>query len=266
MILPEPICLHLISWNRPKMTELVVKAIHCNTQRGSFKLIVLDNGSNEKTVEMLQDLRDDGLIDELVPLKTNLGLEAARQLLLREFTNSKYFVCVDNDCLPEPISTPPLADWLERLVELMERHEDYSAIALRTQVMIGSGDPFAGHEHEDVLDFPHPGGSFRLMRTGDVMAVGGWRGGTKGRGQEERYICSKLRAEGWKTGFATKIQCLHLFGDRQQTKERWGYDESLRPEDTGHSDIFHPALEQGDQKEEVVKFAGERLAKEYFTW
>lgn len=257
--------LHLVSWNRPKMTELVIKTIHRNTKRDNFRLVVLDNGSEEKTVQMLQDMHDNGLIDEFIPIKTNLGLEAARQLLLTEATRGEYFVCVDNDCLPPPPKDGK--DWLEQLVELAQKHEEYSAIALRTQVMIGSGDPFAGREDEDILDFPHPGGSFRLMRTGDVLAVGGWKRDepVKGRGQEERLVCGGLRAEGWRTGFAIKIQCLHLFGVRDHTKERWGYDESLKPEDTGHSDIYHPALEQGDGLEEVIKYTGGSLGHSYFS-
>lgn len=257
----SPIELHLVSWNRPKMTELVIRTIHRNTKRQNFRLVVLDNASDPETVQMLQNMADNGLIDEFIPIKTNLGLEAARQLLLKEAAKGRYFVCVDNDCLPPPMDNG--YDWLEKLVELMEHNEDYAAIALRTQVMIGTGDPFVGHERQKLLPFPHPGGSYRLMRTGDVLAVGGWDRAAVGRGQEERYICGKLRAEGWKTAFAVQIKCLHLFGTADT--DRWGYDKDLKPEDTGHSDISHPALDQGDDKEEVLKYAGEADVKRYFA-
>lgn len=256
--MPDKVDLHLVSWNRPKMTELVIKTIHRNTKLDNFRLVVLDNASDEKTVEILENMHNNGLIDEFIPLKTNLGLEAARNLLLNEATFGRYFVCVDNDCLPEPIKDG--YDWLEKLVQLMESNENYAAISLRTQVMIGSGDPFDGF-NGDLLDFPHPGGSFRLMRTGDVLAVGGWDRGMKGRGQEERYICGKLREEGWRTGFATNIHCLHLFGDNET--DRWGYDKDWQPEQSGHSDIFHPALEQGDNYDEIAKYAGRELADAY---
>lgn len=257
--------LHLVSWNRSKMTELVIKTIHRNTKRDDFRLVVLDNASDEKTVEMLQNMHDNGLIDEFVPIKTNLGLEAARQLLLAECTQGKYFVSVDNDCLPQK-------GWLPGLIDLMEKYEEYSAISLRTQVMIGTGDPFIGHEKDELLDFPHPGGSFRLMRTGDVLAVGGWQRPmakgpedffAPGRGTEERLICGKLREQGWKTAFAVQLRCLHLFGTKDT--DRWGYDKSWKPEDTGHSDISHPALTQGDDYQTVEYYAGEENAKRYFT-
>lgn len=256
--------LHLVSWNRPDMTELVIKTIHRNTKPENFRLVVLDNGSSGDTPQRLQDLHDAGLIDEYIPIKTNLGLEAARNLLLKNATESKYFICIDNDCLPFPIEDD--VDWVEKLVSLMEYYEGYAAISCRTQVMIGTGNIFeAADEHDDdLVDFPHPGGSLRIMDTKAVMEVGGWDREDPGRGAEERYICGKLREAGYKTAFAAKIPTLHLFGDRNKTKERWGYDESLEPQDTGHSDIWHPALSNGDDPVEVEKFAGKRLTEEYF--
>lgn len=245
--------LHLISWNRPKMTELVIKTIHRNTPRDEFRLIVLDNASEEPVVEMLQNLHENGYIDEFLPIKTNLGLEAARDLLLREATETKRFVCVDNDCLPPK-------GWLKGLNDLMDEHHDYAAISLRTQVMIGTGNIYED-ENKDLTDFPHPGGSFRLMNTAVTSRLGGWDRHAPGRGSEERYICAKLWTEGYKCAFATKIQCLHLFGLKDT--DRWGYHPDMKPEDSGHSDIWHPALEQGDDYEEVKKYAGKKNADDY---
>lgn len=256
--------LHLVSWNRPKMTELVIRTIHRNTNRDSFRLTVLDNASDPETIEMLERMRETDMIDDLITIKTNIGLEAARNLLLRESTNSEYFVCIDNDCLPPP----PFEgyDWLERMIWLMERHEEYAAISMRTQVMIGTGNIFeeADEHDDDLVNFPHPGGSFRIMLTDAVHKVGGWDRAAPGRGAEERYICGKLNEAGYKTSFAVKIRCLHLFGNREDTKERWGYKEELKPEDTGHSDIWHPALEQGDIKDEVLLYASIGDTRNYF--
>lgn len=254
--------LHLISWQRPKMTELVIKTIHRNTKRDNFRLVVLDNASDEKTTEMLQIMGDNGLIDELFLLKTNLGLEAARNFLLKQATTSRRFVCIDNDCLPpRPVNGQ---DWLEKMVELMEKYEDYAAISLRTQVMIGTGNIFeAAKKGDEIMEFPHPGGSFRIMDTGAVNQVGGWDRGDPGRGSEERYICGKLNKAGYKTAFTIYLQCLHLFGPKDTT-DRWGYPANWKPEDTGHSDIWHPALANGDDPEELKKYAREEDIKRYF--
>ncbi len=255
--------LHLVSWNRPKMTELVIKTIHRNTKRENFRLTVLDNGSDESTQEMLLIMGDNGLIDELITHNSNIGLEAAREQMRRSSTYGKYFIDIDNDCLPEPMQGD--VDWVDRLIDLMERFEDYAAISCRTQVMIGSGNIFE-NESNAITDFPHPGGSLRIMNTDAAREVGGWEDNKPGRGTEERYICGKLRAAGYKTGFATHIYTLHLFGTRggDQETDRWGYDKDFKPEETGHSDIWHPALANGDDPYDVEKFAGKELTKEYF--
>lgn len=261
----SPIDLHLISWNRPKMTELVIKTIYRNTKLGNFRLVVLDNGSDEKTVDMLKLLHDNGKIDRLVLNSQNIGLENARQDLLMNETQSDYFVCIDNDCLPPTLKDGQ--DWLERMLDLMSKYETYGAISMRTQVMIGSGEVFelADKMGDDILDFPHPGGSFRIMRTEAVKSVGGWERGFPGRGSEETYICNKLHEAGYGTAFATQIRCLHLFGTRgDNPTDRWGYDKDLRPEDTGHRDISHPALDQGDDREELLLYAGEADVERYY--
>jgi glycosyltransferase involved in cell wall biosynthesis len=252
----NPTEIHLVSWNRHKMTNLVIRAINRNTF-GPYRLIVLDNGSDQKTVRMLRRLQDQELIDELHLMPNNMGLEAARQYLFQS-TKSEYFVDVDNDCLPP-------RGWLGDLERLMNESPNYAAIASRTQVMIGTGNIFE-NETEPITEFPHPGGSFRIMRTAAVKMVDGWDRFSPGRGSEERYICGKLRDNGWKTGFATGVKCLHLFGTRgDNPTDRWGYDSSLSPEDTGHSDISHPALTNGDDPVEVEKYVGETLTGRYFN-
>lgn len=268
--------LHLVSWNRPTMTELVIRTIWRNTHRNNFRLTVLDNGSDEETVDMLEELEAEGLIDELILIKTNLGLEAARNLLFKNATNGKYFICVDNDCLPPKMTNIVYSqdgemidggyDWIDQLVELMDIYSDFAAIACRTQVMIGTGNIFeeADNVKDEIVEFPWPGGSLRIMRTDLVGFVGGWQRESPGRGSEERYICGKLNDSGFRTGFAVNVKCLHLFGMRgANPTDRWGYDISLKPEDTGHSDISHPALANGDDGWEVAKYAGEELANDY---
>lgn len=256
--------LHLVSWNRPEMTKLVIETIHRNTRRENYRLIVLDNGSKESTQQMLTDMFEEGLVDDLILMEENLGLEWARQHLLETDTRGEYFICIDNDCLP-PIMKDG-QDWIERLVELMQKYEDFAAISCRTQVMIGTGNIFeeADMVGDDIVEFPHPGGSLRIMRTQAVLEVGGWDRGAEGRGAEERYICGKLNSAGYRTAFAVNIRTLHLFGTRGvRGTDRWGYDKHLKPEETGHSDIAHPALEQGDDYEEVSLYAGQELANDY---
>lgn len=258
--------IHLVSWNRPKMTELVIRAIHRNTKPENFTLHIIDNGSDSQTVEMLHKLRKEGLIFHIEFLDENVGLEWARQEMFVKETGGQYFIDADNDCIPPPILAGQ--DWVERLVELMDKYEDYAAISCRTQVMIGTGNIFeqADKIGNDLVDFPHPGGSLRIMRTNAIKKVGGWEREAPGRGAEERYIGSKLHEAGYKTAFAAHIFTQHLFGTRGDGgTDRWGYGKNMLPEETGHSDIWHPALANGDDYDEVAAFAGKELADDYYN-
>lgn len=258
--------LHLVTWNRPKMTELVIRTIHRNTNPDNFRLVVIDNNSDEETNKLLHQLQDNGMIDELHILANNFGLEKARDFALNFCTSSEYFVCIDNDCLPPPHDEEG-NDWLDGMKALMSGYPDYGAISMRTQVMIGTGNIFeeADKNQELLVNFPHPGGSFRIMPTELIRSLGGWDRGMDGRGQEERYIGAKINDAGFKTAFSTFIECLHLFGTRDvNPTDRWGYDKDLAPEDTGHSDISHPALTNGDDRQEVEKYANDSDVERYF--
>lgn len=260
---PSKVDIHMVTWHRPTITELAIRTIGRNTKPSSYRLVVYDNGSKPEMQKMLQDLHENGHIDELILSPTNRGLEHARNHMLKHCATGEYFICADNDCLPNPIGSS--GDWIEQLVELMQKYPKYAAISCRTQVMIGTGNIYDGHEDDDIVDFPHPGGSLRIMRTTPVREVGGWAEERQGRGAEERYIGAKLHEAGYKTAFAVKIPTLHLFGVRDQRTDRWGYPVDWKPEDTGHSDIWHPVLENGDDFEEVKKFAGEENAQRYFA-
>lgn len=251
----KPIDIVLVTWNRPKLTEQVLIGIEKNTKRENYRLIVVDNGSEEPTRKLIEKYTKNGVIDEIIASPTNLGLEPARNAGLAAVKNDNYFICADNDCIPQPMVDGK--DWVELLVDLMDRHPKYAAISCRTQVMIGTGNIFehADEDGSEIVDFPHPGGSLRIMRTAPVRGVGGWRDYVDGRGTEERYICGELHKKKWKTAFAVKIKTLHLFGDK--STDRWGYPKDWKPEDTGHSDIWHPVLDSGDDPEEIKKWIGE---------
>ncbi len=238
----------MVAWERLEITEKVIKTIKINTKPGTYSLHVVDNGSNKHMVERLRQLVEEGYISTLIENKTNIGLEPARNQLL-ELADSRYIITTDNDCLPPRMEGG--RDWIEALTGLMQRHPEYGAISCRTQVMIGTGNIYDGHEDDEIVEFGHPGGSLRIMRAEAVREAGGWRNEEEGRGAEERYISGKLHENGWKTGFAVKVKCLHLFGDRAKDTDRWGYPKDWAPSATGHSDVWHPSLENGDDPEEV---------------
>jgi glycosyltransferase involved in cell wall biosynthesis len=246
---PSKVDIILVTWGRPELTRATIDSIVANTDREHYRLIVIDNRSSPSLVSMLLEYHTTGVIDELILNETNLGLEPARNQGLAKVENL-YLVCVDNDLLCPPRINGK--DWVERMLELIGNNQEYAAIAMRTQVMIGTGNIFEGHEDEDIVEFPHPGGSYRIMDTALVRKLGGWRNHIWGRGSEEKHICGELHKLGAKTGFAVKIKSLHLFGDKET--DGWGYPIEWIPADSGHSDIWHPVLINGDDPEQIDKF------------
>ena len=235
----------LVTWNRPKLTELTISTLVANTT-SPFRLIVVDNGSEKPLVDKLRKWQDMGIIGILRLLDKNVGLEPARNLGL-QMVESKYFVCTDNDILPE--KPDENGDWLSKLKDLMKKYVDFGAISARTQIMIGTGNIFDGHEDEDIVEFSHPGGSLRIMKSEIVKRVGGWRDDVHSRGQEEMYICGKLREHGYRAGFATHVNCYHMFGK----DKNWGYGK-LPPEKHGHRPIWHPSIQNGDDINDINKY------------
>ena len=65
--------IHLVSWQRPKMTKLVIETIRRNTKPGSYRLVVTDNGSDLDTAEILREYNSRGVIDELHLLRRILA-------------------------------------------------------------------------------------------------------------------------------------------------------------------------------------------------
>jgi GT2 family glycosyltransferase len=229
----------MTTWNRKEMTEKSIRTLAKNTTTPA-NLIVIDNGSDNPTKDMLRELQENGMINQLVLLEENIGLEPAKNIGM-QYVESNLFISTDNDCLPEP---PDETDWLQKLIGLMDKHKDFGAISCRPQILVGTGDIF-GDTEEDIVEFPHPGGCLRIMRTGLVNQVGGWRDEMVSRGHEEMHICGKIRELGYKTGFAVKIRCYHMFG----SDGNWGYGDG-KPEDHGHNPTAHPAIQNGDDLEE----------------
>lgn len=260
-----PVDIVMVTWNRPKLTARAIAGIGQNTKNKNYRLIVIDNGSEPDMVKSLKVLasKEAGLIDELVLNDTNRGLEPARNQGLA-LVKSPYFICADNDCLP-PKPTyfkskiiggqDKTTDWIEAMVELMEKNPEYAALSLRTDPMIGTGNIFekADERGDDIVEFEWPGGSYRIMSLAATLDAGGWRDDMPGRGSEERWICGRLRELGWKTGFTAKLRTLHLYGDKDT--DNWGYDKEMKPEDSGHSPgVWHPKFESKDDPDEIKEY------------
>jgi GT2 family glycosyltransferase len=216
----------MVTYHRKDFVEKVIDYIRDRTTPGSYRLIVVDNGSNDDLIDMLRKklIRDELLIN----LGSNLGLEMAKNHGLREVRSARY-VDLDSDCLAPKLEP----DWLTQMHDLMDRHPDFGAIALRCQLHVGVGALFK--DAPEVKENNVAGGSFRMMDTDLVRKVGGWRNEANQNRSEEHYISGRIREEGKKVGYATNIFTYHMFGE----DHAWGYGT----EDHKHGDRKCPYVD-----------------------
>ena len=199
--------------DRPKHTEACLTYLKDRTPRNLYKLIVVDNGSRDETVNILKTFEARGDIDHLILNEDNAGVEVAYNIGLSQ-VESDVFISSDNDILVPDLQP----SWLEQQRAIFESHSDYGAIALRPQVLLGVG-PIFKDAQDDVVENNLCGGVMRMMRTSLIKGFG-WDSVLRkgGRGQEEWDICGKIKQAGYKVGYCTNLWAYHLFGDKN-----WGY-------------------------------------------
>ena len=208
----------LVTYNRLEFTKQVIESIIERT-KSSYRLIVVDNASEDGSREYLMDLHTKDDIDVYIQNDENEGLEQALQRGLQE-VKSKYFVTVDNDCIAPELNPC----WLKQVTNVMDFFPDFGAVALRPQVLIGVGPIFDKTGEKTIVENNVCGGSYRVMRTDLIKKIGGWtkKFENDGRGNEEHDICSKIKQAGFKVGYFNDVWTYHMFGE----EGTWGYEKA----------------------------------------
>ena len=231
----------MLSYSRAKITELAIRELQSRTTT-PHRLIVLDNGSVDRSPDMLRALQVQGLIDVLLFSNENAGVHYGFNQLLEVVQSWPHYICSDNDLIP----CAPLdgKDWLQRLIELAQTYPEFGAITCRPHVFVG-GIP-NWDETNEIIEVPWAGAALRLMRTELVREMGGWQKIKRpSRDNEERWVAERMHSLGFKVGYARDIRCFHMFGEEGKT-DPWGYPIQWKPEDHGHREIWPPVYVYGD--------------------
>lgn len=148
----------MLTWNRYKFLEESLKALTASTEGPiSSEIIVMDNGSTDRTQEVLGRYRDNSRV-RIIRRDKNYGLNAYKALL-GEGTG-EYVVIVDDDVLEFP---PHLN---EVFVSYMEAFPDYGFLALNViqNEFTDGAKPSMDHYTEEMRD----------GRTIERGPAGGW--------------------------------------------------------------------------------------------
>ncbi len=120
----------LLTFNRRKMLQRTLESIAERT-RTPYRLIVVDNCSNDGTVKWLRNKKKQGIIDELVEISKPQGLCHAYNEGFK-LVSSEYFITTQDDLLLPDIKPC----WFPVMKDLLDRHPKYGAVAMRVARMI----------------------------------------------------------------------------------------------------------------------------------
>lgn len=207
----------ITSYNRRDFTKKCVQSVLDNTPAGTYRMIVVDNGSSDGTRDWLLDTIKAPHI--VVALNQNLGLQQAKNVGMTLVKSPRFFSCDDDIIVPRDTKAGPMT-WMSEMHRLMDENPKFSAISMRPQILVGVGALF--RDKPEVVENNVAGGSMRLMDTEAVRSVGAWAKDFENR-REEWHISDALRAKGRLVGYARDGWCYHLFGDKVDAGNRWGY-------------------------------------------
>ena len=105
-----------VTHDAPRFINLCVRGVHHFTNPGSYRHVVIDNGSSPKTIGMLRKFHKDGWIDlreRSVP-KNAKGHADSLDWFLQSVPSGEAICLLDSDAYPT------CHGWLEELVKLLE--------------------------------------------------------------------------------------------------------------------------------------------------
>lgn len=125
----------IVSFNTQEITSKCLKALRKNFKKYplDYEVIVVDNGSKDKSVEMLKNLKVGWPELKVIVSKINLGFGKGNNLGLKKATG-KYVLYLNSDAIVDDID-------FNDLIYLMETNGDIGAMTVRVVLSNGEIDP-----------------------------------------------------------------------------------------------------------------------------
>ena len=119
------LAIHLVTWNGAKFIPSLFESLKRNKLQGtSYKLLILDNGSTDKTVFLLKkELADFSVPYEFIEGTENLGFAGGHNLLFQK-TDAEFVLLLNQDLYLGP-------DCIQKLLQTMEHRLELVAVAPR---------------------------------------------------------------------------------------------------------------------------------------
>jgi glycosyltransferase involved in cell wall biosynthesis len=169
--------------------------------RDRFEVLVVDNGSRDKTLAIAETFRD--RLNMRILQKTNVRISALRNLGARAATG-EILAFLDADCLAPK-------DWLDRILELA--HADGAGV-LGAHYLLPEGSTWVGrtwHRYQEAPksgEVSHVPAGDLIMRREDFLKLGGFDETIQTN--EDYELCERARKSGMQVRAFPRIGVVHL--------------------------------------------------------
>lgn len=217
----------MLNWNGKDYTEQCIESLAKHTQRKKYELILMDNGSNDGSIEMLEKMKKKKLIDTVILNSENKGFSGANNQGIK-LAKGKYIFLLNNDTLLEK-------NWLEKIIKVAESSPEIGIVGpdlppnKKSKVVFGSGfiddSGIARHSYKKTEHAGEQvGGGAFLIKRKVFEKIGFLDEGFNPIYFEESDYCARARKAGHKIVFTPKVKIIH-FGSAIVEKQpgKWAY-------------------------------------------
>ncbi|MFH1239731.1 MAG: glycosyltransferase family 2 protein [Candidatus Diapherotrites archaeon] len=206
----------VLNWNGKQWMEKCLSSIKKNTTYPDYEVIVVDNGSKDGSVELLEKLKTKGYIDVLIKNSENMGFAYANNQGFAKARGNYYFM-LNNDTLVTK-------DWLKNAVRVLESNSRIAAVGSK---LIQEAD-YDAKEYDIKPDVEKQTtcGAAMLMRKDvtDKIGILDAENFSPIYGEETDW-CYRARNAGFKIMETDSSRVVHLgsVDTKRQTGKEWQY-------------------------------------------
>ncbi len=181
----------MLNLNTSDYTEETINSIQHHTGY-PYELIIVDNGSNDKSMDVLKRLKKNKMIDKIVTSNKNLGFAGGNNLGAKEATGD-YICFINNDVIVSP-------KWLTKLIDVF-KDEKTGAVGPVSNNVGGLEFPqrvsFTNEKEGIIEEIPRLSGFCIVLRKKVFDKIGGWDDRFFPGFFEDDDLCIRLQEEGY---------------------------------------------------------------------
>lgn len=229
----------IVNWNGKSLLQTCLETISAHTEYPSYRIVVVDNGSTDGSVEMLSE--EFPHVD-IVENSTNRGFAAANNQVFDQFLETDYYLLLNNDI--EILND----GWLQRFVDVAERTGagitgcrlvypdgtlEHGGAILQPgwgparNINEGNIKKY-GHEDSEEREPDYVSGAAFLVSEEVIDDVGGFNKRYSPAYYEEIDLSVRAKAKGYKIVYTPEVELIHRKGQTSDENPEFMFKNQLQ--------------------------------------